>query len=454
MDRVVDARERRSLPCARPMRPTLVAPARRRRCLPRRSLAVAASGVFAAADLVGCTLVASEGDRSEPARHDPRGVSMPPAAGRGPSVPTSSAPCSSPFAERWDGTAWSRAEARRAAGPDRRSRRSTREGVLADGRVGGGVLDGRRPAVEHLDGTSWSLVHGARRSAGASASSPAIDGTSSTDLWLVGQRRYDDQMQGVVLHGGTQRVPDRHAARTSRCCTTSPCSDRRAARSTGWSIEPDGFAAAADRGGSRATPGHARSRSRAEQGRNVFLTGPRGRHRRHGLGGRVLERFTRTATRRSRTQRGDGWLDAGRRARPGGSARLVVGGERTSTGPSPSAQVSTGGLVAGARVARRPTAAGPPIPGAGDQPPDSLAGVALDGADVWAVGRARRGRRHLRHPRRARLFLRLTGGARPGTAAAAAPTGPAAAGRSRTRRACRRRSRRGSSTAADRRSSR
>jgi hypothetical protein len=28
------------------------------------------------------------------------------------------------------------------------------------------------------------------------------------------------------------------------------------------------------------------------------------------------------------------------------------------------------------------------VPGAGSQPPDTLAGVALEGADIWGVGRA------------------------------------------------------------------
>jgi hypothetical protein len=28
------------------------------------------------------------------------------------------------------------------------------------------------------------------------------------------------------------------------------------------------------------------------------------------------------------------------------------------------------------------------VPGAGSEPPDTLAGVALDGASIWAVGRA------------------------------------------------------------------
>jgi hypothetical protein len=49
-------------------------------------------------------------------------------------------------------------------------------------------------------------------------------------------------------------------------------------------------------------------------------------------------------------------------------------------------QVSTEGLVR-ALALRADGAGWATIPGAGDQPPDALAGVSLDGDAVWAAGR-------------------------------------------------------------------
>jgi hypothetical protein len=84
-------------------------------------------------------------------------------------------------------------------------------------------------------------------------------------------------------------------------------------------------------------------------------------------------------------RRGDGDWTSVAVADQGGSARL------SSVATGPAGTVAVGQVTIDGRtraLAIRLAEGGwTPIPGAGDQPPDSLAGVALDDADVWAVGR-------------------------------------------------------------------
>ena len=70
----------------------------------------------------------------------------------------------------------------------------------------------------------------------------------------------------------------------------------------------------------------------------------------------------------------------------GGSTRLVsVASDDAGT---VAVGVVSGNGSAQAVVIRWGGQAWTPVAGAGAQPPDALAGVALDGGDIWAVGRA------------------------------------------------------------------
>ena len=131
-------------------------------------------------------------------------------------------------------------------------------------------------------------------------------------------------------------------------------------------------------------PGRSR-RSPADPGRNVFLTGlavgSPGAAWAVGFSNDSPDGDTPVTMRRG----DEGWTSVAV-ADQGGSARLSSVATESTPGPSPSVRSRPTGAPGRSRCAL--TDGGwTPIPGAAEQPPDSLAGVALDGADVWAVGR-------------------------------------------------------------------
>jgi hypothetical protein len=342
-------------------------------------LAVAASGVFAAGDLSACTLVASEGSHPSPVGTILEAVDA--TGGQTWAVGGHVVgPVSSPFIQRWNGKAWAEQKVQVPPGPIGISsfyavKAFSRSDVWA---VGSWMGDD--PLVEHWDGHRWSLVT-VPSFGGTENILTGIDGTSSTDLWLVGQRQYAAQMHGVVLHGGTQGFqivtpPDVAVLHDVAMLDGQPLVD-------GWRIGSDGFAApiVAARAGEtwRDEP------VPAEQGRNLFLTGLA-----VGIGGAAWAVGWSDDSPNGDTpvtyQRGaDGWTAV---AVPdqGGSARLVsVAFDQQGT-------VAVGSVSAGGSsraVALRVADGGwTPVAGAGSEPPDTLAGVALDEASIWAVGRA------------------------------------------------------------------
>ena len=69
-------------------------------------------------------------------------------------------------------------------------------------------------------------------------------GRAPTDLWVVGQRRVNGQMQGVVLHRtsvGWQTVTPPSGAAVFHDVAMLPTGEPLVA---GWSIDPEGFAQA------------------------------------------------------------------------------------------------------------------------------------------------------------------------------------------------------------------
>jgi hypothetical protein len=342
-------------------------------------LGIAASGVFATTDLSSCTLVASEGTKPNPVGTILEAVDAIDGhtwAVGGHVV----GPVSSPFIQRWDGKAWSEERFPVPPGPIGISSFYAVKAFSTSDVWAVGSWMGDDPLVEHWDGARWSLIT-VPAFGGSENILTGVDGTSSTDVWLVGQRQYAGQMHGAVLHGGTQGFqlvppPDVAVLHGVAMLDGQPLIE-------GWRITGDGFAAPVIALGSDLT-WHDEGVP-AERGRNVFLTGIA-----VGAGGDAWAVGWSDDSPNGDTpvtyERGtNGWTAV---AVPdqGGSTRLVsVAADKQGTVAVGS--VSTGG--SSRAVALHATdGTWTAVPGAGSQPPDTLASVALDGADIWGVGRA------------------------------------------------------------------
>ena len=342
-------------------------------------LGVAASGVFAATDVSACTLVATEGTDLNPVGTILEGVDA--VDGQAWAVGGHVVgPVSSPFIQRWDGHSWNAQKFPVPPGPIGISSFYAVKAFSTSDVWAVGSWMGEDALVEHWNGGRWSLIT-VPSFGGSENILTGIDGTSSTDLWLVGQRQYAGQMHGAVLHGGTQGFqivtpPDVAVLHDVAMLNGQPLVE-------GWRIDSDGFAAPVIALGTDLT--WREEDVPAEQGRNVFLTGIS-----VGPGDTAWAVGWSDTSPNGDTpvtyQRGaSGWTAV---AIPdqGGSTRLVsVASDKQGTVAA--GAVSTGG--SSRAVALRATAGGwATVPGAGSQPPDTLASVALDGADIWGVGRA------------------------------------------------------------------
>jgi hypothetical protein len=341
-------------------------------------LAVAASGVFAAGDLSACTLVASEGTHPNPVGTILEAVDA--TGGQAWAVGGHVVgPVSSPLIQRWDGEAWTEQKLQVPPGPIGISSFYAVKAFSTSDVWAVGSWMGDDPLVEHWDGHRWSLVT-VPSFGGTENILTGIDGTSSTDLWLVGQRQYAAEMHGVVLHGGTQGFqivspPDVAVLHDVAMLDGQPLVD-------GWRIGSDGFAAPVI--AARAGETWREEPIPAEQGRNVFLTGIA-----VGTGGAAWAVGWSDDSPNGDTpvtyQRGAGGWTAVAVPDQGGSARLVsVAADQRGT-------VAVGSVSAGGSsraIALRAANGWTAVSGAGSEPPDTLAGVALDGAAIWAVGRA------------------------------------------------------------------
>jgi hypothetical protein len=342
-------------------------------------LAVAASGVFAASDLSACTLVASEGIHPNPVGTILEGVDA--VDGQAWAVGGHVVgPVSSPFIQRWNGTSWAEQKVQVPPGPIGISSFYAVKAFSASDVWAVGSWMGDDPLVDHWDGHQWSLVT-VPSFGGSENILTGIDGTSSTDLWLVGQRQYAGQMHGVVVHGGTQGFqivtpPDVAVLHDVAMFNGQPLVE-------GWRIASAGFAAPVIALGSGG--GWQQEQVPAEPGRNVFLTGIS-----VGTGGAAWAVGWSDSSPNGDTpvtyQRGaDGWT-AVTVPDQGGSTRLVsVASDQQGT-----VAVGVVSVEGSSRaIVLRATESGwTAVPGAGSQPPDTLASVALDGADIWGVGRA------------------------------------------------------------------
>jgi len=341
-------------------------------------LAVAASGVFTTDDLSTCTLVASEGTHPNPVGTILEAVDA--TGGQAWAVGGHVVgPVSSPLIQRWDGEAWTQQKLQVPPGPIGISSFYAVKAFSTSDVWAVGSWMGDDPLVEHWDGHRWSLVT-VPSFGGTENILTGIDGTSSTDLWLVGQRQYAAEMHGVVLHGGTQGFqivspPDVAVLHDVAMLGGQPLVD-------GWRIGSDGFAAPVI--AARAGETWREEPIPAERGRNVFLTGIA-----VGTGGAAWAVGWSDDSPNGDTpvtyQRGAGGWTAVAVPDQGGSARLVsVAADQRGT-------VAVGSVSAGGSsraIALRAANGWTAVSGAGSEPPDTLAGVALDGAAIWAVGRA------------------------------------------------------------------
>jgi len=342
-------------------------------------LAVAASGVLAANDLAACSLVASEATHPNPVGTILEAVDA--VDGRAWAVGGHVVgPVSSPFIQRWDGKQWTDQELQVPPGPIGISSFYAVKAFSSSDVWAVGSWMGDHPLVEHWDGQRWSLVT-VPAFGGSENILTGVDGTSATDLWLVGQRQYAAEMHGVVLHGGTQGFqivspPDVAVLHDVAMLGAQPLVE-------GWRIASDGFAAPVI--ALRSGESWQEEPVPASRGTNVFLTGIA-----VGTGGAAWavgwsdtspNGDAPVAYRRA----GGAWTAV---AVPdqGGSSRLV------SVATSPQGTVAVGSVSAGGSsraVALRASDQGwTAVPGAGSDPPDTLASVTLDGADIWGVGRA------------------------------------------------------------------
>ena len=120
-------------------------------------LAVAASGVFAAADLSACSLVASEGTVPNPLGTILEGVDA--TGGRAWAVGGHVVgPVSSPFIQRWDGKVWAEQKLQVPPGPIGISSFYAVKAFSPSDVWAVGSWMGDLPLVEHFDGHAWSLV--------------------------------------------------------------------------------------------------------------------------------------------------------------------------------------------------------------------------------------------------------------------------------------------------------
>ncbi len=340
---------------------------------------VAVSGVFAGGDLAACSLVASE--RSHP---NPLGTileAVDAVDGQAWAVGGHVVgPVSSPFIQRWDGKKWTEQQLQVPPGPIGISSLYAVKAFSPSDVWAVGSWMGDDPLVEHWDGDRWSLVT-VPTFGGSENILTGVDGTSPADLWLVGQRRYAAEMHGAVLHGGTQGFqlvtpPDVAVLHDVAILDGQPLVE-------GWRIASDGFAApvialrTGDTWQEESVP--------ATRGSNVFLTGIAA-----GTGGDAW-----AVGWTDNSPNGDSPVTYRRAAGAwtavavpdqGGSARLV------SVASNPQGTVVAGSVSSGGSsraIALRASDGGwTAVPGAGSEPPDTLASVALDGADIWGVGRA------------------------------------------------------------------
>lgn len=344
------------------------------------SFAIAASRVSASGDLAGCSLVPSEGTDPDPLGTIFEAVAL---DDRGDVWAVGShvvGPISSPVIQRWDGSTWRTQKLDLPEGPIGLSSLYDVKAFGYDDVWAVGSWMGEDPLVQHWDGKAWSAIT-MPDLGGTEGILTGIDGTGPDDLWVVGQHRVDQQEYGVVLHGGLpgfQIVSPPDAAVLHDVAIRTDGSPLVA----GWQINEDGFADAVVASRHGETWRNEPTPEKEEQ--NVFLFGLAVH-----AGATWAVGFSNASPNGDSPvtfQRGpDGWTELPEPSL-GASTRLVsVASDEAGTVAV--GVVSDGGSARAVAI-RWDGQAWAAVSGAGAEPPDALAGVALDGSDIWAVGRA------------------------------------------------------------------
>ena len=344
------------------------------------SLAIAATTASAVPDTGACALVPSEGTDPNPVGTILEAVDATDdgtvwAAG-GHVV----GPVSRPYVQRWNGTSWAEQRLDLPKGAIGLSSLYDVKAFAPNDVWAVGSWMGEDPLVQHWDGRRWSAVT-TPEIGGTEAILTGVDGTSSNDVWIVGQRRVDQQEHALVLHGGLagfRIVPPPDASVLHAVAMYLDGTPVVA----GWRINDEGFADGfiAHLTGStwqeEATPEKEES--------NAFLFGLAvGRNRVWAVGFTNVSPDGDSPFTLERDQGGWRELDE---PDVGPSTRLV------SVGWGDAGTVAVGVVSdqgsSRAVALRLDGRAWTPIAGAGSQPPDALADVAVAGQDIWAVGRA------------------------------------------------------------------
>jgi hypothetical protein len=341
---------------------------------------VVAANVSATADLSTCTLVASEG--TDPS---PLGTILEAVAALDDDDVWAVGghvvgPVSSPYAQHWDGTAWTSTKLDVPEGPIGISSLYDIKAFAADDVWAVGSWMGEHPLVEHWDGQRWSMI-AVPELGGSEGILTGVDGTSADDVWIVGQHRVDRQEHAVVLHGGLSGFRILPPPDATVLHAVAMYQDG-APLVSGWRINQDGFADAfiANWTGS----GWREEVTPEKEEANAFLFGLAvGRNRVWAVGFSNVSPDGDSPFTLTRGPHGWQELDE---PDLGPSTRLVSVGSG-GAGTVAVGVVSDGG--ASRAVAVKLDGTGwTAIPGAGSQPPDALADVAVTDQDVWAVGRA------------------------------------------------------------------
>jgi hypothetical protein len=354
------------------------------------AIALSANNVFAAGDIAACTLTPSEGTSPDNVGTILETVAAPGADDVWAMGNRVSGPASSPWAQHWDGAAWTTAKLDLPQGPLSISAIYDAKAFSGDDVWAVGSWMGEDPFVQHWNGTSWKAVE-VPELVGDERILTGIDGTGSNDIWVVGQRHDGGQEHGVVLHfDGTTWA---HVAEPPGAAVLHDVAMTGAQPTVvGWTIGAGGFAQAiiATLGTGSAPAGQQGSavwdfaRLDATPNANLFMLGIASA----SPGGAWAVGFSNDGPNRDTVHTyhrvGDAWQEV-----PvpdvGGSARLVAVAT-DAAGTVAVGQVLVGG-VNRSLVLRATDTGWEEVPGSGDNAPDTLSGVALQSGDIWAVGR-------------------------------------------------------------------
>jgi hypothetical protein len=204
------------------------------------AIAVSASGVLASGDLASCILQPKEGDAPDNVGAILEAAVAPSANDVWVMGSHLSGPGSSPSAQHWSGSGWTKVELDLPAKGISVSSIYDAKAFSSDDIWAVGSWQGDLPIVQHWNGKVWSAVR-VPEMPGDEQILTGIDGTGPDDIWVVGERHAGRQEHGVMLHYDGRRwsvippPPDAAVLHDVAMIGAEPTV-------VGWSISPAGFA--------------------------------------------------------------------------------------------------------------------------------------------------------------------------------------------------------------------